>query len=95
MNLDAMGMLVITTVATIVQAIFWRWVSSVSDSSKDNAQRLDDAKEELARFKLEVASDYQKKSDAHIDNERIMKGLDDIKTDVKELSHKLDRKMDK
>nr|DAP86859.1 MAG TPA: hypothetical protein [Caudoviricetes sp.] len=38
---------------------------------------------------------YQSKSDAHIDNQRILESLSDLKADVKELGHKLDKKADK
>lgn len=95
MNLDAMGMLAITTVATVVQAIFWRWVSSISDTSKDNAKKLEDYATELGRLRAEIYRDYQSKGDAHTDNQRIMQALTKIETDVGKISDKLDKKVDK
>ena len=95
MNLDALGMLSVTTVVTIVQAIFWRWVSSVSDNSKDNAKKLEDMKTDISGFKLDVSQNYQSKADAHHDMQTIMDGLKEIKVEVKEVGNKLDKKADK
>ena len=95
MNLDALGMLSVTTVVTIVQAIFWRWVSSVSDNSKDNAKKLEDMKTDISGFKLDVSQNYQSKAEAHRDMQTIMDGLKEIKVEVKEVGNKLDKKADK
>lgn len=95
MNMDAIGMLIITTVAAIVQACFWRWVSAVSDASRGNAEQIAVARSEMARFRLDVATHYQNKADAHRDTAQIMKAIDDLRADIKHLSSKLDRKMDK
>lgn len=93
--MDAIVLLILSTVIGLISTAFWRWVAQISEAAKDNSAKLELARNEMAQFRLDVANDYQKKADAHLDNERIIKGLDDIKTDVKELSHKLDRKMDK
>lgn len=79
----------------MIQAIFWRWVSSIGDSNKENSKRLENFGSELAELRAEVYRDYQSKNNAHIDNQRILESLSDLKTDVKELSHKLDKKVDK
>ena len=93
---DAMMVLIIsTTVVTIVQAIFWRWVSSVSDNSKDNAKKLESFGAEMADLRAEIYRDYPSKSDVHMDNQKILDSLKELKSDVKQLSDKLDKKVDK
>lgn len=92
---DAIALLILSTIIGLISTAFWRWVSSISDISRDNASKMDALRGEFMQFQLEFAGDYQRKSDAHIDNERIIKAIDELKGDVKELSHKLDRKMDK
>lgn len=95
MNLEAMGMLAITTVIGLITTAFWRWVSIISDSNKDNTKKLDDVKADFNRFRLDVTQNYQSKTDAHKDTALIMDMLKEIKGDVKELSAKIDLKMDK
>lgn len=92
---DTYLVLTISIVAGVIQAIFWRWVSSIGDSNKENSKRLENFGSELAELRAEVYRDYQSKNNAHIDNQRILESLSDLKTDVKELSHKLDKKVDK
>ncbi len=95
MNLDAIGMLLITAVVGFITTIFWRWVSTVSDTSKDNSKKLEDVKSEMGLFKLHVSENYQSKTEAHKDMTLIMETLKEIKGDVKEIGNKLDKKADK
>ena len=92
---DAMMMLIISTVVGLISTIFWRWVSTVSDGSKDNTKKVDDLRTDLTSFKLEVSQNYQSKADAHRDMQTIMDGLKEIKVEVKEVGNKLDKKADK
>lgn len=92
---DTYLVLTISIVAGVIQAIFWRWVSSIGDSNKENSKKLEHFGAELAELRAEVYRDYQSKNNAHIDNQRILESLSDLKADVKELSHKLDKKVDK
>lgn len=92
---DTYLVLTISIVAGVIQAIFWRWVSSIGDSNKENSKKLENFGSELAELRAEVYRDYQSKNNAHIDNQRILESLSDLKADVKELSHKLDKKVDK
>lgn len=95
MNTDAVGMLMISTVVGLITTIFWRWVSNISDTSKDNGRKMDELKTEVTAFKLEVSQNYQSKADAHKDMQLITDMLREIKTEVKELGNKLDKKADK
>lgn len=92
---DTYVVLTISIVATIVQAIFWRWVATLSSSQDENRLQLNQLKSDIAELRSEMYRNYQSKSDAHIDNQRILDSLSDLKADVKELGHKLDKKADK
>ncbi len=95
MNLDAIGMLLITAVVGFITTIFWRWVSVVSDTSKDNTKKLEDVKSDIGLFKLHVSELYQSKADAHKDMQFIIELFKEIKADVKEIGNKMDKKADK
>ena len=92
---DAMMVLIISTVVGLISTIFWRWVSTVSDGSKANTKKVDDLRTDLTGFKLEVSQNYQSKADDHRDMQTIMEALREIKTEVKEVGNKLDKKADK
>ncbi|AWY19462.1 MULTISPECIES: hypothetical protein [Moraxella] len=92
---DTYVVLTISIVATIVQAIFWRWVATLSSSQDENRLQISTLKSEVSDLRAEMYRNYQSKSDAHIDNQRILDSLSDLKADVKELGHKLDKKADK
>lgn len=92
---DTYLVLTISIVAGIIQAIFWRWVATLSSSQDENRQQLNNIKTEIGELRAEMYRNYQSKSDAHIDNQRILESLSDLKADVKELGHKLDKKADK
>ncbi|MCG7412047.1 MULTISPECIES: hypothetical protein [Moraxella] len=92
---DTYIVLTISIVATIVQAIFWRWVATLSSSQDENRLQISTLKSEVSDLRAEMYRNYQSKSDAHIDNQRILDSLSDLKADVKELGHKLDKKADK
>ena len=92
---DTYIVLTISIVATIVQAIFWRWVATLSSSQDENRLQISTLKSEVRDLRAEMYRNYQSKSDAHIDNQRILDSLSDLKADVKELGHKLDKKADK
>ena len=92
---DTYLVLTISIVATIVQAIFWRWVATLSSSQDENRLQISTLKSEVSDLRAEMYRNYQSKSDAHIDNQRILDSLSDLKADVKELGHKLDKKADK
>lgn len=92
---DTYIVLTISIVTTIVQAIFWRWVATLSSSQDENRLQISTLKSEVSDLRAEMYRNYQSKSDAHIDNQRILDSLSDLKVDVKELGHKLDKKADK
>ena len=92
---DTYIVLTISIVATIVQAIFWRWVATLSSSQDENRLQISTLKSEVSDLRAVMYRNYQSKSDAHIDNQRILDSLSDLKADVKELGHKLDKKADK
>lgn len=92
---DTYIVLTISIVATIVQACFWRWVANLSSSQDKNSSQLDELKAHINELRGEMYRNYQSKSDAHLDSQRILESLSDLKADVKELGHKLDKKADK
>lgn len=92
---DTYIVLTISIVAGIIQAIFWRWVATLSSSQDENRLQISTLKSEVSDLRAEMYRNYQSKSDAHIDNQRILDSLSDLKADVKELGHKLDKKADK
>lgn len=92
---DTYVVLTISIIAGVIQAIFWRWVATISAAQDKSSSQLDDLKVQISELRAEIYRNYQSKSDAHIDNQRILESLNDLKADVKELGHKLDKKADK
>lgn len=95
MNLDAIGMITLTTIIGLITTAFWRWVSTISDSSKENSKKIEMISSEVAELRAEIYRDYQSKGEAHIDSQRILQALNKIESDVGRISDKLDRKVDK
>lgn len=85
----------ISTVAALIQAIFWRWVSMISDARKEDGKKIESLSREVVELRAEVYKKYQTKEDSHRDSQKILDALKDIKTDVGKLSDKLDKKADK
>lgn len=92
---DPFVMLAVSTVIGIIQAIFWRWVSAISDYQSTLTKKIEAVQKDMVDFKTLVFQDYQSKADAHTDSERIMKSLERIEQDVSKISDKLDKKADK
>lgn len=87
---DTYIVLTISIVATIVQACFWRWVANLSSSQDKNSSQLDELKAQINELRAEIYRNYQSKSDAHLDSQRILERVSDLRVDVKELGHKLE-----
>lgn len=92
---DTYLIFIVGIVATVAQAIFWKWVQGINDERKADRAKIELLGAEIGQLRSEVYRNYQSKSDAHIDNQRILESLNDLKADVKELGHKLDKKADK
>lgn len=92
---DAYILFALSTVVTILSAIFWKWNSSISKSNDRAVTKIDELTVEVQDFKSEIYQNYQSKTEAHRDTERIISMLQDIKGDVGKLSDKLDSKADK
>lgn len=92
---DTYIVLSVSIVATIIQAIFWRWVATLSSSQDDNRVQLNQLKAEIAELKAEIYRDYTSKKDMHKDYDRIMQSLQEIKNDIEKIGDKLDKKADK
>lgn len=92
---NAMLMLTISTVAGIIQAVFWRWVSSISDARKEDSKKIEELSQRISALSYELYKEYQSKVDAHLDNQKILESLRELKTDVNKISEKLDKKVDK
>lgn len=92
---DAMIMFAISSVFTVVTAIFWRWVTALSSARDKDSAKIDALTGELASLKAEVYRDYQSKSESHRDNAQIIDMLQEIKTNVTRLGDKIDQKADK
>lgn len=92
---DTYIVLTISIVATIVQAIFWRWVAMLSSSQDENRRQLNQLKSDIAELRSEMYKNYQSKADSHKDNDRIMQSLQEIKTELGKVNDKLDKKADK
>ena len=85
----------ISSVFTVITAIFWRWVSSISAARDKDVAKLDQVTAELRDLKDEVYRGYHSKADANRDNAQIMDMLREIKTNVGRLGDKMDQKADK
>lgn len=92
---DALIMFGISSVFTVVTAIFWRWVTALSNARDKDGAKIDELTSEVASLKAEVYRDYQSKSESHRDNAQIIDMLREIKNDVTRLGDKMDQKADK
>lgn len=92
---DAMIMFAISSVFTVVTAIFWRWVTALSSARDKDSAKIDSLVNEVSSLKAEVYRDYQSKSESHRDNAQIIDMLREIKQDVTRLGDKMDKKADK
>lgn len=82
-------------VATIAQAIFWRWVQGINDERKTDRTKIEQVEKDLGELRTKIAENYQSKADSHKDSERIMQSLQEIKTELSKVNDKLDKKADK
>ncbi|MDO4897071.1 MAG: hypothetical protein Q3971_06885 [Moraxella sp.] len=82
-------------VATVAQAIFWRWVQGINDERKADRTKIEQVEKELGELRTKIAENYQSKADSHKDSERIMQSLQEIKTELSKVNDKLDKKADK
>ncbi|STZ07201.1 Uncharacterised protein [Moraxella caprae] len=92
---NSLIILAISTVLGLVQAVFWRWVSNLSDSQKSNTEQINAVKDQITKLQSEIYRDYPSKADVHKDSERIMQSLQEIKTELGKVNDKLDKKADK
>ncbi len=92
---DPMLILTVGTVATVVQAIFWRWVSSISEANKAQAKKIENLHREIVALRNEIYKDYSTKTDFYNDRENIMQSLARIESNIDKINDKLDKKADK
>lgn len=92
---EALVMFGLATVVTLISTVFWRWVSSISQTQDKNSAQIDEVARDIATLKAEVYRDYQSKSESRHDNTQILDMLREIKTDVTRLGDKMDQKADK
>lgn len=85
----------VSTIAALIQAIFWRWVSNLSDAQKATNRQINAIKDKVNDLQAEIYRDYPSKKDVHKDSERIMQSLSDIKHQLEKVNDKLDKKVDK
>lgn len=92
---DTLIMFALATIVTLISTVFWRWVSSISQTQDRNSSYIDEVAADVANLKAEVYRDYQSKSESHRDNAQIIDMLREIKNDVTRLGDKMDKKADK
>jgi hypothetical protein len=92
---DAMIMFIISSVFTVVSAVFWRWVANISTARREDLAKIEALNTELSDLKSEVYRNYQSKNESHRDNGQILDMLREIKNDVTRLGDKMDKKADK
>lgn len=92
---DALIMFAISSVFTVVTAIFWRWVTAISSARDKDSAKIDELSSEVANLKAEVYRDYQSKDESRHDNAQILEMLREIKNNVTRLGDKMDKKADK
>lgn len=95
---DMVNSLIVLGVSTtigLVQAVFWRWVSGISDAQKSNTQDIAKLRVEVSELKAEIYLNYPTKSDMHKDNDKIMQSLTKIEHQLEKVNDKLDKKADK
>lgn len=78
-------------VVSLLIAALWHWVKGVAEGQKSIEREI----EKLLNKVHEVEKNYQSRSDAKEEKNAIMQLLKEIKNDLKEVSSKLDRKVDK
>lgn len=92
---DTYLIFIVGIVATVAQAIFWRWVQGINDERKTDRTKIEQVEKELGELRTKIAENYQSKADSHKDSERIMQSLNEIKHQLEKVNDKLDKKADK
>lgn len=92
---DTLIIFAISTVAGLIQAVFWRWVANLSDAQKANLGEINSLKNDMSSLKQEIYRDYPNRTELSKFEDRIMKSLNEIKAEVAKLNDKLDKKADK
>ena len=92
---DTLIMFIISSVFTVVSAVFWRWVANISTARREDLAKIEALNTELSDLKSEVYRNYQSKSESHRDNGQILDMLREINNDVTRLGDKMDKKADK
>lgn len=92
---DTLIIFAISTVAGLIQAVFWRWVANLSDAQKANLGEINSLKNDMSSLKQEIYRDYPNRTELSKFEDRIMKSLNEIKSEVAKLNDKLDKKADK
>lgn len=92
---DAIIMFGISSIFTVVTAIFWRWVAALSSARDKDSAKIESLTEVVLTLRAEVYRDYQSKDGSHRDNSQIIDMLREIKNDVTRLGDKMDKKADK
>ncbi len=92
---DTYLIFIVGIVATVAQAIFWRWVQGINDERKTDRTKIEQVEKELSELRTKIAENYQSKADSHKDSERIMQSLHEIKHQLEKVNDKLDKKADK
>lgn len=92
---DTYLIFIVGIVATVAQAIFWRWVQGINDERKADRTKIEQVEKDLGHLRTKIAENYQSKADSHKDNDRIMQTLTKIEHNIEKISEKLDKKADK
>lgn len=87
--------MVISLVVGTFSAIFWYWIKNIDKKQDEDKARMDKIEAEFRAETQKIRSEYQRRDDAKREYNNVLQLLRDIRSDVRDLSHKLDKKADK
>lgn len=82
-------------ILSMISAIFWYWVRGIDARQNETKQLLTRLEERLHEEVRMVSKEYQRREDAHRDQQQLMLIMQEVKSQLNKINDKLDRKADK
>ena len=80
---------------SFIAAVGWYWVRGIDKKQDEDKTRMDRMERDMRDEVRDIRSEYQRRDDAAREAEQTRSLLNEIKTDIRGISDKLDRKADK
>lgn len=87
--------MVMSLVVGTFSAIFWYWIKNIDKKQDEDKARMDKIEADLRGETQKIRDEYQRRDDAKSEYSNVLQLLRDIRSDVRDLSNKIDKKADK